>query len=97
VIHTLPEAKIISRVILPDEEKAPTFVDRMLANLESTNPSTNLFVRLCMAVLKQLQQHYMFILSYNTNQWGFTVSKYWLQLLQHQERNRLPKNESILN
>jgi hypothetical protein len=45
MIHTLPEAEIINRVILPYEEVAPTIIARMVTNLESTNPYANLFIR----------------------------------------------------
>jgi hypothetical protein len=45
MIHTLSEAEIINRVILPYEEVAPTIIARMVTNLESTNPYANLFIR----------------------------------------------------
>jgi hypothetical protein len=45
MIHTLSEAEIINRVILPYEEIAPAIIARMVTNLESTNPYANLFIR----------------------------------------------------
>lgn len=66
MIHTLSETKIITSSIFPNEEVTPTSIQWMEPDLESLDPSTNLFIRLSVTLLEQVQQNQIFILHHNT-------------------------------